>query len=61
MDKNFKNNSIRCTVVSCANHNETEDYCALNSILVGTHEPHPTEKQCADCESFVAKSKCTNC
>ncbi len=61
MDKNHKNSCIRCTVVSCANHNATEDYCALDSILVGTHESHPSEKECTDCKSFVAQSKCTNC
>ena len=61
MDKNHKNNSIRCTVTSCENHNATEDYCALDTIMVGTHEPNPSQCQCVDCESFVAKAKCHNC
>lgn len=61
MDKTNKNSAIRCTVTSCENHNAHENYCALESISVGTHEPHPSQCQCVDCESFVAKSKCFNC
>ncbi|MGN1126814.1 MAG: DUF1540 domain-containing protein, partial [Ruminococcus sp.] len=49
------------TVTSCENHNATEDYCALDTIMVGTHEPNPSQCQCVDCESFVAKAKCHNC
>lgn len=55
MDNNKMNRSIKCSVVSCANHNCCENYCALDSISVGTHEPHPSECECVDCESFVAK------
>ena len=32
-----------------------ETYCSLSSIKVGTHEPHPTECQCVDCNSFELK------
>lgn len=61
MDKTNKNHSIRCTVTSCENHNTAEDYCCLETVSIGTHEPHPSECKCVDCESFVAKSKCCNC
>ncbi len=52
MDKCHANKSIRCTVEQCANHCSTSDYCALESIQVGTHEMNPTEKKCTDCQSF---------
>ena len=47
--------SIRCSVVQCKNHCDTKDYCALESITVGTHEANPTVCQCTDCESFQPK------
>ncbi len=50
-----KNESIECTVTSCAHHANSEDYCTLNSIMVGTHESNPTQKECTDCESFDSK------
>lgn len=59
MDKTNKNHSIRCTVTSCENHNMSENYCALDTVNISTHEPHPSESKCVDCESFVAKSKCS--
>lgn len=49
------NHSIRCTVRNCKNHCPTEDYCALHSISVGTHEANPSMDQCTDCLSFVKK------
>lgn len=49
------NQSIKCTVSQCAHHCDSEDYCSLNSIDVGTHESNPTETQCVDCESFRVK------
>ena len=49
------NKSIECTVSQCANHCETENYCSLNSILVGTHEANPTMDECTDCKSFHRK------
>ena len=27
-------------------------FCALESIQVGTHEEHPTQAECTDCMSF---------
>ena len=53
MDK--ANQSMRCTVQQCANHCQGQDYCALSSITVGTHETNPTVCQCTDCQSFVLK------
>lgn len=47
------NKSIKCTVTQCANHCKTADYCALNTIQVGTHESNPTEVKCTDCQSFT--------
>ena len=53
MDK--RNESIKCTVNSCAHHCQDADYCSLNAIQVGTHETNPTEIKCTDCESFKLK------
>ena len=49
------NKAIQCTVTSCANHCQSEQYCGLNSIQVGTHETNPTKDQCTDCQSFKLK------
>ena len=46
------NKCIECTVQSCAYHCDTENYCSLDRIMVGTHEANPTEDQCTDCKSF---------
>ena len=49
------NKSIECTVKQCANHCSDSNYCALDRILVGTHEGNPTMDQCTDCKSFRKK------
>ena len=49
------NKSIECTVHQCANHCQDANYCALDRILVGTHEGNPTMDQCTDCMSFRKK------
>ena len=49
------NKSIECTVFQCANHCGDANYCALDRILVGTHEGNPTMDQCTDCKSFRKK------
>ena len=54
----MKNESIKCTIKTCKHHAKDENYCSLDSILVGTHEANPTEKACTDCESFELKSGC---
>lgn len=54
MNKNY-NSSIKCSVEQCRNHCDTENYCSLNEVKIGTHEQNPTMKQCVDCESFELK------
>ena len=49
------NQSIKCTVTSCANHCQDTDYCGLNSITGGAPETNPAQVQCTDCESFKLK------
>ena len=53
-----KNESIKCTIKTCAHHAKDENYCSLDHILVGTHEANPTEKACTDCESFELSKGC---
>ena len=55
MANNTPNTSIKCTVTNCAHHCASENYCALNTIQVGTHEANPTESKCTDCQSFKLK------
>ena len=55
-NNNKANNSIECTVTQCKHHCESENYCSLNKIMVGTHEANPTMCQCTDCMSFDAKN-----
>ena len=49
------NKCVECTVTECANHCQSENYCSLDKILVGTHESNPTVDQCTDCKSFRRK------
>lgn len=56
MNPNNVNRSIKCSVTQCENHSDSENYCALDSINVGTHEADPTVVECVDCESFIAKN-----
>ncbi len=55
MDRCHANESIQCTVTNCKNHCMSQNYCSLNSILVGTHESNPSMDQCTDCKSFEIK------
>ena len=55
MNSCHANHSIKCTVDQCANHCQGENYCALDTITVGTHEANPTQQQCVDCQSFRLK------
>lgn len=50
--KNNVNRCISCTVASCAHHCDSEDYCTLDKVSIGTHEEHPTMCECTDCKSF---------
>lgn len=49
------NKSIKCSVHQCRHHCQSENFCSLNTISVGTHESNPTQIQCTDCESFDLK------
>jgi hypothetical protein len=49
------NKCIECTVQQCAYHCDSENYCSLDRILVGTHEQNPAMDQCTDCKSFRKK------
>ncbi len=50
-----KNESIKCSVRQCKYNYNTENYCTLSAIKVGTHEANPTDVKCTDCESFSLK------
>lgn len=50
-----KNPSIECSVNNCQYHAQSENFCTLNKIKVGTHESNPTQVECTDCESFALK------
>ena len=52
----MKNYSIRCTVKTCKYNLQSEDYCTLSAILVGSHEAVPKQKECTDCKSFEMKA-----
>ncbi len=49
------NKSIGCTVTQCVHHANSENYCTLDKIAVGTHEANPTMVECTDCNSFKCK------
>jgi hypothetical protein len=53
MDK--ANQSIGCTVWECKYHDDSQEYCSLDRIMVGTHEENPTQSECTDCESFEVR------
>ena len=53
--KDNANQSIKCSVEQCKNHCGSQQYCSLDSIMVGTHEQNPTQQECTDCESFQCK------
>ena len=57
----MKNPSIKCDVVSCKHNMDSEHYCTLDCISVGTHEANPTVPECTDCLSFEKKSGCGSC
>ena len=49
------NRSIGCTVKQCVHHCQSQNYCTLSQINVGTHETNPTKVECTDCNSFAPK------
>lgn len=58
METKKKNSCIKCSVSQCKYNMENENYCTLDCISVGTHEPNPTVPECTDCNSFVKRSCC---
>lgn len=50
-----RNESIKCVVDQCKYHANSEDYCTLTAIQVGTHEANPKVPECTDCLSFELK------
>ncbi|HBB29881.1 MAG TPA: DUF1540 domain-containing protein [Clostridiales bacterium] len=50
-----KNSSIKCSVQQCRFNDNSEEYCTLDMIKVGTHETNPTVVECTDCQSFKVK------
>lgn len=49
------NKCIKCSIDNCAHHCETDCYCSLDQIKIGTHECDPTKIPCTDCQSFEMK------
>lgn len=52
MDQKAYNTSIKCTVSSCAYHNDPHNYCSLDSIKVGYCDNTPTNSEDTVCASF---------
>lgn len=46
------NNSIKCSVKSCAYHCDEQNYCSLNEIKVGCCDPSVTNCGSTECASF---------
>ncbi len=57
--KKKPNHCIACTVEQCKHHSETQNFCSLDVIQVGTHEKNPTVPACTDCQSFECKTTYT--
>ncbi len=51
-----KNACIKCNVSSCRNLCDSENYCSLDTITIGTHENHARMNQCTDCLSYSNKN-----
>ncbi len=47
------NQSIKCSVETCAHHAGSKNYCTLNEINVGCCKPTVTSCDCTECASFV--------
>ena len=52
MEQKSYNSSIRCTVSSCAFHNDPHNCCSLESIKVGYCDTTPTKAEGTECASF---------
>ena len=51
------NNSIKCTVSSCAHHSKAQNYCSLPEIQVGCTCGTVTSCQGTECALFRLESK----
>lgn len=49
------NKCIECSVRQCAHHAGDSNYCVLDKVSIGTHEPNPTMTECVDCLSFIKR------
>ena len=61
METKKANHCISCSVRNCAHHVQSENYCSLEKVVIGTHEKNPTVVQCVDCESFVLGGCANGC
>jgi len=53
MDRKMNaNNSIKCSVSTCAFHNSDKRACSLSSIQVGSDGPAAKDCSCTECASF---------
>ena len=50
------NNSIKCSVNSCAYHCGEQNYCTLNEIKVGCCDSNVTNCASTECASFQSVS-----
>ena len=58
MNNSKANNSIKCSVSSCAHHNSAQSACNLSSIQVGCCGPSTKECACTECASYeMSKQK----
>jgi uncharacterized membrane protein len=59
-NKEYANKSIICNVTQCKNHNNAQNYCALQCIRVGNADHNDSftssvsDNQITDCQSFVS-------
>lgn len=58
MENMKKNSNIQCTVQQCRHNLQTENYCSLDVVNIGTHEQNPTVPACVDCNSFEKRTGC---
>lgn len=52
MDNKPYNASIKCSVNSCAFHNDPHNCCSLEAIKVGCCDNKPTRPEGTECASF---------
>lgn len=55
------NESIQCSVTSCAHHDQSRDYCTLNAIKVGCSDSSVAKCGQTECASFDLGNHGTCC